>query len=83
MACGLGLVACRHSFHSVERAFNVRNLIKTKVRIELGNKNLDAMLQIVLEGPNEGIDDVTGDAIPFWKKDNKYGFFCMLISLLI
>ena len=71
MACGLGLVACCHNFHSHSHVFNVQNLIKTKVRNKLGNKNLDAMLQIALEGPNEGLDDVIGDAIPLWKKKSK------------
>ena len=49
MACGLGLVACRHNFHFAKRAFNVRNLIKTNVRNRPSNKNLDAMLRIALE----------------------------------
>ena len=74
MACDLGLVACPHSFHSVERAFNVRNLIKTKARNRLGSKNLNAMLQIALEGPDEGVHDIIGDVIPLWKKDSKYRF---------
>ena len=74
MACGLGLGACHHNFHSVECAFSVRNLMKTKVRNSLGSKNLNAMLRIALEGPDEGVDDIIGDAIPLWKKDNKYGF---------
>jgi hypothetical protein len=52
----------------------VQKLIKTKVRIRLGGKNLDAMLRIALEGPNEEVDDIIGDAIPLWKKDNKYRF---------
>ena len=71
MAYGLGLVACCHNFHSTERALSVRNSIKTKVRSRLGSKNLDAMLRIALEGPNEGVDDIIGDAIPLWKKDSK------------
>ena len=74
MACGLGLGACHHNFHSVECAFSVRNLMKTKVRNSLGSKNLNAMLRIALEGPDEGVDDIIGDAIPLWKKDNKYRF---------
>jgi hypothetical protein len=36
-----------------ERAFNVQNLIKTKVTNRLGSKNLDA-----LEGPDEEVDDI-------------------------
>jgi hypothetical protein len=65
-----------------EHAFNVQKLIKTKVRNRLGSKNLDAMLRIALEGPNEEVDDMIGGTIPLWKKDNKYRF-CMLIPLLI
>jgi hypothetical protein len=57
-----------------ERAFSVRKLIKTKVRNRLASKNLDAMLRIALEGPNEEVDDIIGDAIPLWKKDSKYHF---------
>jgi hypothetical protein len=49
----------------------VQKLIKTKVRNRLGIKNLDAMLRIALEGPNEEVDDIIGDAIPLWKKDSK------------
>ena len=46
-----------------ERAFSVQNLIKTRVRNRLGSKNLEAMLQIALEGPDDEIDDVLCDAI--------------------
>jgi hypothetical protein len=31
------------------------------------------MLRIALEGPDEEVDDIIGDAIPLWK-DNKYRF---------
>ena len=34
-----------------EQAFSKQNLIKTKVGSMLGNKNLEAMLRIALEGP--------------------------------
>jgi hypothetical protein len=57
-----------------ECAFSVQNLIKTKVRNRLGSKNLDAMLRIALEGPDEEVDDIIGDAIPLWKEDSKYRF---------
>jgi len=40
----------------------------------LGSKNLDAMLRIALEGPDEEVDDIIDDAIPLWKKDSKYRF---------
>jgi hypothetical protein len=56
-----------------ERAFSVQNLIKTKVRNRLGSKNLNAMMRIALEGPDEEVDDIIGDAIPLWK-DNMYCF---------
>ena len=56
-----------------ERAFNVQNLIKTKVRNRLGSKNLNAMLR-ALEGPDQEVNDMIGDAIPLWKKDSKYRF---------
>ena len=48
-----------------ERAFSVQNLIKTKVRNRLGTRNLDAMLRIALEGPDEGVDDIINDVVPF------------------
>ena len=54
--------------------FSVQNLIKTKVRNRLGSRNLDAMLRIALEGPDEEVDDIICDVIPLWKKDNKYCF---------
>jgi hypothetical protein len=57
-----------------ERAFNVKNLIKTKVRNRLGSRNLHTMLRIALEGPDEEVDDMICDAIPLWKKDSKYRF---------
>jgi hypothetical protein len=57
-----------------ERAFSVQKLIKTKVRNRLGDKNLDAMLRIALEGLDEEVDNIIGDAIPLWKKDSKYRF---------
>jgi hypothetical protein len=47
-----------------ERTFSVHNLIKTKVTNRLGSKNLDAMLRIALEGPDEEVDDIIGDTIP-------------------
>ena len=37
-----------------ERAFCVQNSIKSKVRIRFGSKNLEAMLRIALERPDEG-----------------------------
>jgi hypothetical protein len=63
-----------HSTTTCERAFSVHNLIKTKVRNRLGSKNLDAMLRITLEGPDEEVDDIIDDVIPLWKKDSKYHF---------
>ena len=82
MACNLGLVVCRHNFHSAKRAFSVWNLIKTKVGNRLGSKNLDTKLRIALEGQHEEVDDIIGDAIPLWKKDSLY-HFCILIPFLI
>ena len=30
------------------------------------------MLQIALEGPNEGVDDMISDIVPLWKNDSLY-----------
>jgi hypothetical protein len=57
-----------------EHAFSVQNLIKTKIINKLGSKKLDAMMCIALEGLDEEVDDIIGDVIPLWKKDNKYRF---------
>jgi hypothetical protein len=32
------------------------------------------MLRIALDGPDEEVNDIIGDTIPLWKKDNKYRF---------
>ena len=48
-----------------EHAFSVQNLIKIRVRNMLGSKNLEAMLQIALEGPDEGIGDIINDVVHF------------------
>ena len=57
-----------------ERAFSVQILIKTKVIIRLGSKNLKAMLRIALERPIEGVYDIISDIVPLWKNDIKYHF---------
>jgi hypothetical protein len=57
-----------------EHIFSVQNLIKTNVRNRLGNKNLEAMLRIALEGPDECLDDIISDVVPLWKNDNEYCF---------
>jgi hypothetical protein len=36
--------------------------------------DLSGMMRIALEGPNEEVDDIIGDAIPLWKKDSLYRF---------
>ena len=66
-----------------ERALSVHKLINLlKVRTMLGSKNLEAMLLIALEGPEEGVDDIISDVVSLWKNDSKNWFF-MLIPLLI
>ena len=57
-----------------ERAFSVQNWVKTIVRNGLGSKNLKAMLQIALEWPDEGIDDIISDDVPLWKNYNRCHF---------
>jgi hypothetical protein len=53
----------------------VHNLIKTRVGNMWGSKNLEAMLWIALERPDEGIDGIISDIVPFWKNDSKCCFF--------
>jgi hypothetical protein len=66
-----------------DRAFSKQILIKTKVGNMLDDKNLEAMLRIALEGPDEGVDDIISDVVvPLQKNDGNYRF-CMLIPLLI
>jgi hypothetical protein len=57
-----------------ERVFRVQNLIKIKVRNMLGIKNLEAMLRIALEGPDEGVGDIVNDDVPLWKTNSNYRF---------
>ena len=49
-------------------------MIKTKVTNRLGSNNLNAMLRIALKRLDEEVDDIIGDAIPLWKKNNMYRF---------
>ena len=64
-----------------ECVFSVQNFMETKVRNKLGNKNLEAMLWIALEGLDEGVDDIINDVVAPWKNDSTY-HFCMLIPLV-
>jgi hypothetical protein len=65
-----------------ERAFSVQNLIKTKVRNRLGSKNLEAMLQIALEGQMRGYITLSVTMSHFGRMTSNT-VFCMLIPLLI
>ena len=46
-----------------ERAFSIQNVIKSKFRNKLGTKNLDSLLCIALEGPNEGVEGILIEAM--------------------
>ena len=48
--------------------------MKTRVRNKFGSKNLEAMLRIALEGPDENFDNIIEEAIPLWKTGTKYRF---------
>ena len=37
-------------------------------------KNLEALLKIALEGPNENFDNIIGEAIPLWENGSKLWF---------
>ena len=69
----LALVQCV-STTTCERAFSIQNLIKTRVRNRLGSKNLEAMLRVALEGPEDDANAIICDAILLWKNDTKYRF---------
>ena len=70
------------SIMTCERAFSVHNLIKTKARNRLGSKNLKAMLDIALEGLDEGHMTLSVTMSHFGRM-TIYNIFCMLISILI
>jgi hypothetical protein len=65
-----------------ERAFSVQNLIKTIVRNRLGSKNLEAMLQIALEGQMRGYITLSVTMSHFGRMTSNT-VFCTLIPLLI
>ena len=66
-----------------EHAFSVHNLIRTKSRIRLGSKNLEAMLRIALEGPNEGVETLLVTLSHFGRTTIDNILCIMLIPLLI
>jgi len=49
----------------------------------LGNKNLEAMLQIALEGLDDEVDDVLCDVVFLWKNNSKYRFLYANLSLYL
>ena len=53
------------------------------MRNRLGSKNLEAMLRIALEGPNENFDNIIEEAIPLWKSGTKYRFLYANPSLYV
>jgi hypothetical protein len=40
----------------------------------VGSKNLEALLRVALEGPEEEYDAILMDVIPMWKNETKYKF---------
>jgi hypothetical protein len=52
------------STSTCKMAFSVQNFIKTRVRNIFGSKNLEAMLRIALEGPDENFDNIIKETIP-------------------
>ena len=49
----------------------------------LGSKNLEAMLRIALERPNENFDNIFEEAIFLWKSVTKYRFLYANPSLYV
>ena len=49
-------------------------ILKIQVINKLGDENLEAMLQIALEGPEKVVDDIISDVVPLWENDTKYHF---------
>jgi len=61
------------SFATSKRTFRIQNLIKTQVRNNFCNRNLEIRLKFALKGPNEEFDHIIDDAIPLWDNESKYG----------
>ena len=49
----------------------------------LGSKNLEAMLRIALERPDENFDNIFEEAISLWKSGTKYRFLYANPSLYV
>ena len=62
-----------------ERAFYVQNTIKQKFRNGMSTYNLESMMLVAIEGPDNDFDDILTSALDLWKDDAK---FCYLYNNL-
>ena len=70
------------STSTCERAFNVQILIKTRVRHNLGSKNLEVVLEIALKGLVENFDNIIEDAIFCGKIKPNTGFYILILHFM-
>jgi hypothetical protein len=54
-----------------ERLFSVQNTIKQKLRNRMSTSNLESMMRVAIEGPNNDFDDILTSALNLRKDDAK------------
>ena len=57
-----------------ERAFSVQNTIKQKLRNRMSTSNLESMMRVAIEGPNNDFDDILTSALDLWKDVAKFRY---------
>ena len=57
-----------------EWAFSVQNIIKQKLRNRVSTSNLESMMRVAIEGPNNDFDDILTSALDLWKDDAKFRY---------
>ena len=64
----------RVSTTTCERAFSVQNTIKQKLRNRMSKSNLESMMCVAIEGPNNDFDDILTSALDLWKDAAKFRY---------
>jgi hypothetical protein len=57
-----------------ERAFSVQNTIKQKLRNRMSTSNLESMMRVAIEGPDNDFDDILTSALDLWKDAAKFRY---------